>query len=688
VAEPEAAGQSAPGDRRDGDSNLWVGGRGAVLAWDGTEWSEHVPHLSDIIYHALLVRSPNDVWAGGTRLTWEGGEAVETPVLFHYDGGKWTEAVLPAAGMIKALDGAGDAAFLVQGDGDIARLDRGTWVADHSLDVKVRALWVHASGEVWAMGEDGFMAHRTAAGWKPTTASMAGEGAPFGADRHYIGVWGSASDDVWAVFETMKLEPGGDIVLLKDAQIGFSHWDGATWTVELVQPMHCPSNSEYPGQVLTSPSAAAGNPGMHALSDRDSFAARRGALMAGRSGGDILASVGGGRCLWHYDGTTWDDIVQQYAPSPGNAPYLNAAYPLGKAPAVGATSSGLLLAGEAGQLISFDPEVALPAQPYTELNPQLGHLFLAARPSLEELWLRDGERYALADGRPATWTAGGWVSVDGPPGSLDPTTLYDPEDLEGTRGLHKLHVDHDGDLWAFGGNHFAYAARYSGTEWTEVAVEPTADWAYDSSPYSVWSSPAGEVWMSTRFDLRRYSGGAFELVETPVPSGFTGSVYETLTGFDAGQVLVGRSIQSGPGQYKTVLYRIDGEEITIELEMGGTQGLELMSLPPDRAMMIRWDGKPYVYDGATWETPEWTEPPIPGLWYPPGGNHVIALDTNDMFVLAADPRGSHVFHFDGATWTQLFSADRLWAIASDGETLWVVGPQGATARAALAVTPE
>lgn len=664
-----------------GDSNLWIGGRGAVHAWNGNSWKEHVPALADVAYHALWVRAPGDVWAGGTELHWEEGVAVEAAVLFHYAGNEWTPAPLPTTGIIGALAGSGNEALLVQGKADIARLVDGAWVADATFDAKLRALWSAEADESWVVGEDGFIARRTSGGWMPMGAAFAGDGDPFGADRHYLGVWGSASDDVWAVFETAKLD--GGIFALEDGQVGFSHWNGSSWSVELTRPMHCPSDSEF-AEVYTGVHWATGAEMLHAFDDRDEYAARRGALMAGRSGSDILASIGGGRCLWHYDGTTWNDIVQQHVPANGEgSTLLVGSFPLGDAPPVGATSSMLLIGGAAGQLVSFDPEQALPAEAYTDLSPQLSHLLEAERPALRELALRDGESHALADGRPATWTAGGWVPLEGPPGSLDPSQLFDPGDLESVRGLQRLHIDHSGSIWVFGGNHDAYAARYDGTQWMEVEVQPTEDWSYDSGPRSVWSSPAGELWMTSAWDMRRYDGGSFELFNPPVASPYTGGVYEAVTGLDDGQVLTARTIEKGLASYETVVYRIEGDQVTEALTVPGTHGFEMYALPPDRALMIRWDGQAYHFDGTGVQPLDWAEPPIANVWYAPGDHRVVARGLDDLFVLAHDVHGSHVLHFDGKTWTQLFSADRLSSIASDGDTLWVVGPNGATARAQL-----
>jgi hypothetical protein len=333
--------------------------------------------------------------------------------------------------------------------------------------------------------------------------------------------------------------------------------------------------------------------------------------------------------------------------------------------------------------MSFDPKEKLPGAPYTTLSPQLQQLFVAERPDLNELQLAGSERYALADGRPARWTANGWVPVSGPLGSLDPTTLFAPDDIEGQRGLHKLQVDRDGALWAFGGYHAAYAARFAGADWTAIAVEPRPG-GFDGSPAHVWAAPSGEIWLNTTFDIRRYSGSGFQIYDLPVASGTTGSGFYGLSGFADGRVLVARTVTGPSSQYESVIYQIDGSQTTESLTLNDTADFYIATFAPDRALIIRSDGTPFAFDGSNWTTPDWTKPPIPGLWAPATRlGRVVARDVDDLFVLADDPRGSHVFHFDGKTWEVLFSADRLSSIAMDGNALWVVGPKGATARTTL-----
>jgi hypothetical protein len=76
--------------------------------------------------------------------------------------------------------------------------------------------------------------------------------------------------------------------------------------------------------------------------------------------------------------------------------------------------------------------------------------------------------------------------------------------------------------------------------------------------------------------LARASGGGFQLAGL--------SLEGVATGLDDGQVLTARTIDKGsPGNYETVVYRIDGEQVTEELTVSGTHGFEMYALRPDRA---------------------------------------------------------------------------------------------------------
>src|SRR5690606_34457764 len=88
---PKPHGDSFRVVAANGDSNLWVGGRGELLAWNGSAWTTHRPGDFSDLYHGLWVRGAGDVWVAGTQLKWAANSsaATEHGVLMHYNGSSW-----------------------------------------------------------------------------------------------------------------------------------------------------------------------------------------------------------------------------------------------------------------------------------------------------------------------------------------------------------------------------------------------------------------------------------------------------------------------------------------------------------------------------------------------------------------------------------------------------------------------
>lgn len=654
------------------DNNLWVGGRGEVLAWDGASWQNHRPSDEDVAYHALYVAGPNDVWAGGTALSWHDDQASQRSVLSHFDGSTWSPWVELGEQAVHALDGAGGDAWLALGNGEIRRLVEQEWTTDAHLDGEVRGLWVLGPEQAWAVGDQGLIARRSESGWQ--VLSGEGDGDPFGADRHYLAVWGSGPDDVWATFETHLNE----VTSVASASIGFSHFDGEQWRVETVTTADCSDVVGLPakGTYFFAPAEA-----------RGTFVTRRGALLAGRSASDVVASIGGGRCLWHYDGSVWSPLVQTYYHDEGGGPgawYLD--FPLGRWPAVAATSSTFLVAGQGGRLMSLQPDVTEGPEPLDAWAPAFEDVFEADRRHLTQPHADRSGTYVLADGAPAVWTAGGYQALHGPPGTLDPIALADPNDVPKHRLPHHLVADGAGRLWTFGGYAHPYAAYWDDVEWHEVALPQPGPAA---RPISVWSSPSGVIWWTNLYGVHRIVDGEVSPFEVPAPAGYEVVYFGMVTGSADDDVWIDVVVSpEGGASYplSSAVMRFDGESVST-MHHGGSNHHFLRAFAPDRVLVIDNDGDELLYDGTGMQPLDWPASPI-DLWYAvPGTRAAWFRDVDDAYAIGSDALGSHVFHFDGQAWTRVLSSDHLQSVHGDGTSVWAVGRYGSTVRATLPPPP-
>jgi hypothetical protein len=83
-----------------GPDDIWLVGIGheQVAHFGGTGWDTRPLGLSDGVLHAVLSRSPTDVWVAGERWPRSPDSGVfpeNLPVVMHYDGSAWSERALP-----------------------------------------------------------------------------------------------------------------------------------------------------------------------------------------------------------------------------------------------------------------------------------------------------------------------------------------------------------------------------------------------------------------------------------------------------------------------------------------------------------------------------------------------------------------------------------------------------------------
>lgn len=161
------------------------------------------------------------------------------------------------------------------------------------------SVWGSASNDVWAVGNKGAMVHWNGSEWTHV---------PLGANRDLARVWGTAADDVWAV--------GGFGTVF--------HWDGAAWSsrapgeaVEVVDPA-----TEQPGAVNivaiwgTGPQNVwlAGYSGVIVRWDGEKYVKEESGVtnaitsLWGNATNDVWA-VGTAGTILHRDGNAWSQVA-------------------------------------------------------------------------------------------------------------------------------------------------------------------------------------------------------------------------------------------------------------------------------------------------------------------------------------------------------------------------------------------
>jgi hypothetical protein len=208
-----------------GPSNVWIVGSAppesgepavaVAMHWDGSQWTTgFLPtHELETVWGTGL----NDVWAVDA-----------SQVLYHFDGQGWTTVLEIRLGCPRTtIWGTSSSDFWL---GSECSAPPSHWDG-MNLDLSggttglIDGLWGSRDDDVWAVGDisaasaltpdpyadAGLILHWNGLSWDQMPSTGAGP---------LFGVWGSRSDDVWAVGR------GGDIV----------HWDGRAWSAPAGPP--------------------------------------------------------------------------------------------------------------------------------------------------------------------------------------------------------------------------------------------------------------------------------------------------------------------------------------------------------------------------------------------------------------------------------------------------------------------
>ena len=128
-----------------GASHIWaVGMTGVVAFWNGSVWKAQSSGTS------IALRS---VWAAGPNSAYAVGEKGQ---IIHWDGNAWKPMGSPVTKTLYAVHGSSDNdVWAVGAQGTVLRWDGKAWtiVPLKDVDKSLDALWLTASGDFFAMGE-------------------------------------------------------------------------------------------------------------------------------------------------------------------------------------------------------------------------------------------------------------------------------------------------------------------------------------------------------------------------------------------------------------------------------------------------------------------------------------------------------------------------------------------------------
>ncbi len=231
--------------------NVFAVGEGIIVNYDGDGDNDTVPDNNwdppvtyPGVYYGVWGASATNVYAVGT-----------TGAVWNYNGTNWTDAtaiVLATGDLMDVWGTSGSDVFIVSSDGTIYHFDGTVWVKDISLAGQAfRAVWGSASDDVFAVSyTTGNIYHFNGSVWSTTHIGS----STFGLTN----IWGSSASDIYAV---------GDLGTVL-------HYDGSNW-------------SPITGAVTGTTNLTA---------------------VWGSSASDVFI-MGRDGAIIHYDGTSWSDMA-------------------------------------------------------------------------------------------------------------------------------------------------------------------------------------------------------------------------------------------------------------------------------------------------------------------------------------------------------------------------------------------
>ncbi|HEX6277920.1 MAG TPA: hypothetical protein VFZ53_32980 [Polyangiaceae bacterium] len=164
-------------------NDAWAVGAGAVLRWDGRNWSRELAPETEGDWRAVAGTSANDVWIAGTGIR-------------HFDGNAWT--VVRDAGSTRLRSVCAlttDDAWAVGDGGVILHFDGDAWLPSQSFpEMDLKTVLCAATDDVWAIDSVDGVLRWDGQSW--SEVPMPAE--PYEVRSGQI-LTGSAPDDVWVL---------------------------------------------------------------------------------------------------------------------------------------------------------------------------------------------------------------------------------------------------------------------------------------------------------------------------------------------------------------------------------------------------------------------------------------------------------------------------------------------------------
>jgi len=277
--------------------DLWfVGKSGAVSHWDGSACTPSTPaSWSNAAFRAVTAIGPKDVYLVSDQVR-------------HWDGATWTTSTVPIPANYQAtvwdtiwgssnidiwigamLPGAAGTAQY----GALSHWDGTAWSSPTILgnEESIMGIWGSASNDVWAVTQARLGATSHSWHWDGSTWTSVVTGPHNGGTA----VWGSSATDVWIA--------GGPM----------THWDGTTWTLETSAPVGLiwGSGPTDVWVVSADPDASSASDVYHYDGVHWAEVATlpfNATQISGSGPSDAWVSGNGG-AAWHWDGTSWSGTV-------------------------------------------------------------------------------------------------------------------------------------------------------------------------------------------------------------------------------------------------------------------------------------------------------------------------------------------------------------------------------------------
>lgn len=193
-----------------------VGWATDIEHWNGRKW-DHVPAPQPLVPQTQnLMVNPAEIDFSGPKDGWVVGERHDpTPLVEHWDGTKWSLSPVLTPEVTWTDGGGASVLAWSRADGVAAISPTDAWVV-------INTTRTHGD-ENGRLASGAFLEHWDGREW--SFVDFPGSDNPY---IELLDVWGSSSDDVWAVGQEQVSGSVFRAVAL--------HWDGRTWTS--VEPVH------------------------------------------------------------------------------------------------------------------------------------------------------------------------------------------------------------------------------------------------------------------------------------------------------------------------------------------------------------------------------------------------------------------------------------------------------------------